>query len=165
MNVNCAGVYPRNNATLGQDSDSYPCRLGPRFAFIASASAALLLLRCIDPVLAGSSLPFHPSCGAITGLPCIFCGMTRALHLLLNGDFIGAIYFNWLAFPFLGAIIFLLALFAIEIAKRRVVWKLRVSFRVTRRRLTVFGLGLLLLCTLQTYRAVSQHKQQRLNAG
>ena len=44
MNVNCAGVYPRNNATLGQDSDSYPCRLGPRFAFIASASAALLLL-------------------------------------------------------------------------------------------------------------------------
>ncbi len=142
MNVNCAGVYPRNNATLGQDSDSYPCRLGPRFAFIASASAALLLLRCIDPVLAGSSLPFHPSCGAITGLPCIFCGMTRALHLLLNGDFIGAIYFNWLAFPFLGAIIFL--------------W-------VTRWRLTVFGLGLLLLWTLQTYLAVSQHKHELLN--
>src|SRR2546430_11615036 len=101
-NVNCAGVYARNNTTLGQDSDSYPCRLGPRFAFIVSASAALLLLRCIDPVLAGSWLPFHPSCGAITGLPCIFCGMTRALHLLLNGDFIGAIYFNWLSFPFLG---------------------------------------------------------------
>src|SRR5437773_9778059 len=145
MNVNCAGVYPRNNATLGQDSDSEPCRLGPRFAFIVSASAALLLLRYTDPVLAGSSLPFHPSCGAITGLPCIFCGMTRALHLLLNGDFIGAIYFNWLAFPFLGAIIFLFALFAIEIAKRRVIWRLSVVLRVTRWRLTVFGLGLLLL--------------------
>jgi hypothetical protein len=162
-NVNCAGVYARNNATLGQDSDSYPCRLGPRFAFIVSASAALLLLRCIDPVLAGSWLPFHPSCGAITGLPCIFCGMTRALHLLLNGDFIGAFYFNWLAFPFLGAIIFLFALFAIEIAKRRAIWRLSMVLRVTRWRLTVFGLGLLLLWTLQTYLAVSQHKHELLN--
>ncbi len=89
--------------------------------------------------------------------------MTRALHLLLNGDFIGAIYFNWLAFPFLGAIIFLFALFAIEIAKRRVIWRLRMVLRVTRWRLTVFGLGLLLLWTLQTYLAVSQHKHELLN--
>jgi len=163
-NENCAGVYSRNNATLEQGSDSYPCRLGPRFAFIMSASAALLLLRCIDPVVAGSWLPFHPSCCAITGLPCIFCGMTRALHLLLNGDFIGAIYFNWLAFPFLGAIIFLLALFAIEIAKRRVIWKLNVVLSMTRRRLMVFGLGLLLLWTLQAYLAISQHRHELLNS-
>ena len=162
-NENCADAYSRNNATLGQGSDSYPSRLGPRFVFIVSASAALLLLRCIDPVVAGSWLPFHPSCGAITGLPCIFCGMTRALHLLLNGDFIGAIYFNWLAFPFLGAIIFLLALFAIEIAKRRVIWKLNVVLSMTRRRLMVFGLGLLLLWTLQAYLAISQHRHELLN--
>src|SRR5437868_7751101 len=136
-NENCADAYSRNNATLGQGSDSSPCRLGPRFAFIVSASAALLLLRCIDPVVAGSWLLFHPSCGAITGLPCIFCGMTRALHLLLNGDFIGAIYFNWLAFPFLGAIILLFALFGIEIAKRRVIWRLSMVLRVTRWRLKI----------------------------
>src|SRR5437763_16238457 len=154
VNVSCARVYPRNNATLGQDSDSYPCRLGPRFAFIVSAAAALLLLRCIDPALAGSWLAFHPSCGAITGLPCIFCGMTRALHLLLNGDFIGAIYFNWLAFPFLGALIFLFALFAIEFAKRRVIWWLIMALRLTRWRLTVLVLRLLLVRTLQTYLAV-----------
>ena len=164
-NENSAGAHSKNNVTLGPDSESYPCCLGPRFAFITSASATLLLLRCIDPVVAGSWLPFHPSCGAITGLPCIFCGMTRALHLLLNGDFIGAIYFNWLAFPFLGAIIFLITLFAIEIAKRRVIWRLRVSLRVTRRRLTVFGLGLSLLWTLQTYLAVSQRKHELLNPG
>jgi len=89
--------------------------------------------------------------------------MTRALHLLLNGDFIGAIYFNWLAFPFLGAIIFLLALFAIEIAKRRVIWKLNVVLSMTRRRLMVFGLGLLLLWTLQAYLAISQHRHELLN--
>jgi hypothetical protein len=162
-NENCAGAYSSNNATLGQDSESYPCRLGPRFAFIVFASAALLLLRFIDPVVAGGWLPFHPSCGAITGLPCILCGMTRALHLLLNGDFTLTIYFNWLAFPFLGAISFLLALFALEIAKRRVIWRLSMILRMTRSRLTVFGLSLLLLWTLQTYLAVSQHKHELLN--
>jgi hypothetical protein len=89
--------------------------------------------------------------------------MTRALHLLLNGDLSGAIYFNWLAFPFLGAIFPLLALFAIETAKRRVIWRLSMILRVTRSRLTVFGLSLLLLWTLQTYLAVSQHKHELLN--
>src|SRR5437588_63884 len=51
----------------------------------------------------------------------------------------------------------------IVIAKRRVIWRLSVVLRVTRRRLTVFGLGLLLLWTLQTYLAVSQHKHELLN--
>jgi hypothetical protein len=163
-NENYAGAYSRNNATSGQDLESYPCRLGPRFAFIMSAPAALLLLRWIDPVVAGSWLPFHPSCGAITGLPCIFCGMMRALHLLLNGNFVGAIYFNWLAFPFLGAVIFLIALFAIEIARRRVIWRSNVVLSMTPRRLTVFGLGVLLLWALQVYLAVSQHKHELLNS-
>ena len=69
--------------------------------------------------------------------------MTRALHLLLNGDFIGAIYFNWLAFPFLGAVIFLFALFAIEIAKRRVIWRLRMILPVTRRATNGIWAGLI----------------------
>ena len=163
-NENCAGGYCRNDATFGQGLESYPCRLGPRLAFIMSALAALLFLRRIDPVVAGSWLPFHPSCGAITGLPCIFCGMTRALHLLLNGNFVGAIYFNWLAFPFLGAVIFLIALFAIEIARQRVIWKSSVVLSMTRPRLTAFGLGVLLLWTLQAYLAVSQHKHELLNS-
>src|SRR3981081_2571330 len=91
-NENCAGAYSSNNATLGQDSESYPCRLGPRFAFIVFASAALLLLRFIDPVVAGGWVPVHSSCGAITGLPCILCGMTRACiyssMAILPGQFI-----------------------------------------------------------------------------
>ena len=96
----------RNNATLGQDSERYPCRLGPRFAFIVSASATLLLLRCIDPVRRGQLVAVSSIMWRNHGITLHFCGMTRALHLLLNGDFIGAIYFNWLAFPFLGAVIF-----------------------------------------------------------
>src|SRR5438309_573973 len=62
-----------------------------------------------------------------------------------------------------GAIICLIVLFAIEIAKRRVIWRSSVILWVTRRRLTIFGLGLLLLWTLQTYLAVSQHKHEILN--
>jgi Protein of unknown function (DUF2752) len=156
-NENCAEAS-------GHDSESYPYRLRPRFAFILCASVALLLGRWIDPVVAGSWLPFHASCGAITGLPCIFCGMTRALHLLLNGDFVGAIYFNWLAFPLLAVVIFLIALFAIEVAQRRVIWRLSVVLPMTRRRLTIIVLGLLLLWTLQAYLAVSQHKYELLNS-
>ena len=143
---------------------NHPSHLVARLAFILGGSAILMLLRWIDPVVAGRWLPFHTSCGAITGLPCIFCGMTRALHFLLNGDFSGAIYFNWLAFPILAVVIFLIALFAIELLQCRVIWRLGVVLPMTRRRLTVLGLGLLLLWTLQAYLAVSQHKHELLNS-
>src|SRR5437879_848087 len=159
-----ASIFSSAVADYQDDSEKHPRHLVARLAFILGATTVLLILRWIDPVVAGRWLPFHRSCGAITGLPCIFCGMTRALHLLLNGDFVGAIYFNWLAFPFLAVVIFLIALFAIEVAKRRVLWRLSVVLPMTRRWLTVLGLGLLLLWTLQAYLAVSQHKHELLNS-
>jgi len=145
------------------DSENHPRHPVARLAFILGTSAILLILRWIDPVVAGSWLSFHTSCGVITGLPCIFCGMTRALHLLLNGDFQRAIYFNWLAIPFFAGVVFLIALFAIEMVKRRVIVNLSMLLRVTARRLTVLGLGLLSLWALQVYLAVSQHKHELLN--
>jgi hypothetical protein len=39
-----------------------------------------------------------------------------------------------------------------------------VVLSMTRRRLTAFGLGVLLLWTLQVYLAVSQHKHELLNS-
>jgi hypothetical protein len=155
--------FSRAAADYRDDSENHRRRLIARLAFILGTLALLLILRWIDPVVAGSWLPFHTSCGAITGFPCIFCGMTRALHLLLNGDFSGAIYFNWLAFPFLAVVVFLSALFAVEVAKRRVIVNLSMVLLVTFRRLTVTGLCLLLLWTLQAYLAVSQHKHELLN--
>src|SRR5438132_6270866 len=149
-----ASILSRAVADYRDDSKKHPRHLVARLAFILGATAVLLILRWMDPVIAGRWLPFHASCGAIIGLPCIFCGMTRALHLLLNGDFAGAIYFNWLAFPFVAVLVFLIALFAIEMARRRVIWRLRVVLPMTRRRLTVLGLGLVLLWTLQAYVAV-----------
>jgi hypothetical protein len=35
----------------------------------------------------------------VTGLPCPFCGGTRATHALLRGDFPLALYYNAVAFP------------------------------------------------------------------
>jgi hypothetical protein len=157
-------IFSSAPADYREESENYPSHLVARLAFILGGSAILMLLRWIDPMVAGRWLPFHTSCGAITGLPCIFCGMTRALYLLLNGDFSGAIYFNWLAFPVLAVVIFLIALFAIEVVQRRVIWRLGVVLPMTWRRLTVLGLGLLVLWTLQAYLAVSQHKHELLNS-
>src|SRR5205814_5267545 len=145
-------------------STDYHGQRAMRLAFMVGATAVLLILRSVDPVNLGNLVPFHTSCGAITGLPCIFCGMTRALHLLLNGNFSGAIYFNWLAFPFLAVAIFLIALFAVEVTKRRVIVHLNMILAVTLGRLTIIGLCLFLLWASQVYLAVSRHKQELLNS-
>jgi Protein of unknown function (DUF2752) len=162
------------------DNDNYATRSegdradrAIRLIFILGATLTLSVLRVVDPVVAGSWIPLHTSCGATTGLPCIFCGMTRALHFLLNGDFGGALYFNWLAFPFLAAVLFLVAVCVIEIAKRRVIlnWNsdapafawLQHGRPLTARKLAIIGLTLFMLWTLQVYLAVSQHKQELLN--
>ena len=152
-----------NNESYATKSDGVYVFCAIRLSFIFGATAALVVLRVVDPVIAGSWVPLHISCGAITGLPCIFCGMTRALHLLLNGNFGGALYFNCLAFPFLGAVAFLVAVCVIEIAKRRVILTWNASAPLTAPKLTIIGLTLLMLWTLQVYLAVSQHKHELLN--
>src|SRR5204862_3850599 len=137
-----ASIFSSAVADYQDDSEKHPRHLVARLAFILGATTVLLILRWIDPVVAGRWLPFHTSCGAITGLPCIFCGMTRALLLLLNGEFSGAIYFNWLAFPFLGAIVFLVAIFLVEISNRRIILTWNASAPLTARKLTMIGLTL-----------------------
>ena len=149
-----------NDSTRADADHAYWTR---RIIFLLGATVTLFILRVVDPVVAGSWIPLHTSCGAITGLPCIFCGMTRALHLLLNGDFGGALYFNWLAFLFLGAVVFLVVVCVIEIANRRIILTWDTRARLTARKLTIIGLTLFVLWTLQAYLAVSQHKHELLN--
>jgi hypothetical protein len=74
------------------------------------------MLALINPVSASAWVPFPTSCGAVTGLPCIFCGMTRALHYLLHGDVARAAYYNWLSIPLLLGAILLLICNALELA-------------------------------------------------
>jgi Protein of unknown function (DUF2752) len=136
-------------------------QLRGRAACIASLVLLLALLRYADPVALGRVLPVRTSCGAFTGLPCLFCGMTRALHLMLRGDFARALYFNWLAFPVLGAILCVIGLFTLELWRRCILLPLR--FDLAAPRLTTISLTLVALWILQAWLAVAQHKTELLN--
>lgn len=156
--------------SAGYGLHDHPRRLAPlqgrevllRAVFILGSLAGLWLLRAVDPVAMGGWLPFHTSCGAITGLPCLFCGMTRALHWLFNGELGRAFYFNWLAFPCTAAIAFLIALFLLEILFRRRIFNLN-ALAPTPQRLTIIMTAAISLWIFQAYLAVSQHKHELLN--
>lgn len=145
-----------------------PLQLSPneqrtRALAIGATLGLLWLLRALPVDGLPRWLPLQTSCGAFTGLPCIFCGGTRALHYLLNGNYSRALYFNWLAFPLLAFAILLVFLFGAELIFRR-----RLGIRLPRPRLTrknMAGALAALLCLwgLQVYLAVSQHKHELLN--
>jgi len=88
------------------------------FAFLAFRSLSVPGTSSASP-LPTPGLP----CGlhALTGLPCPFCGGTRAASAILVGDFERAIYLNPLAIPsvaiaaFLAVSLFLEAVFGIRI--------------------------------------------------
>ncbi len=124
--------------------------------------AVLFLLRNVRPDGLRTWL-WIPSCGAVTGLPCIFCGTTRALHFLLNGDFSRALYFNWLAFPLVAVTAMLIILLVAELLLGCNYLARLPTIRFTRASLGGLFAGLLLLWCLQVYLALSQHKHELLN--
>ncbi len=134
-----------------------------RIGTVGFVVAILAALRSLDPVQIGHYTPWPSSCGAITGLPCLFCGMTRALHSFLQGDFSRACYLNWLVVPTLLALLALLAACLFELAKngRAVPWPALLPR--TARGLCHVGTAIVLLWTVQCYLAVSQHKTELLN--
>jgi len=152
-------MSPAKSETTSLSLQRCVCRL----IVVAALATTLLLMRVIDPIVAGAWLPFHPSCGAVTGLPCIFCGMTRALHFLLNGDFDRAFYFNWLAFPLIAGVICLSVLLTLEIALQRKLLYFYLVAAISSRRLAIILLTIVALWTVQAYLAVSQHKRELLN--
>ena len=137
------------------------------------------MLRAVDPATVDSAwLPFATSCGAVTGLPCLFCGMTRALHHLLNAELGRALYFNWLAFPFASAALLIAAGLGAEIvtARRFLPRTLTISARPDSRcearnvargpsaRGWAVAVAVLVgLWLVQVSLAVAQHKQELLN--
>ena len=122
-----------------------------------------LLPLAVPPTGLPAWLPFSTSCGAITGLPCIFCGMTRALHFLFQGDFDRALYFNWLAFPAVAALGALIVIMLAEIVSGQNLLARLPRPHLNRRSLSGFLAGLFLLWGLQIYLAVSQRKHELLN--
>ncbi|HEY2799782.1 MAG TPA: DUF2752 domain-containing protein [Chthoniobacterales bacterium] len=125
--------------------------------------ATLLLLRAVPPSATARWLPFPTSCGAFTGLPCIFCGTTRALHFLLNGNWRSALYFNWLSFPLVAGAAMLFLTLLLELLLDRNLLSRLPKFRLTRLSFAGTLTALLLLWVLQVYLAVSRHKTELLN--
>src|SRR5205807_5067361 len=152
-------MSPAKSETTSLSLQRCVCRL----IVVAALATTLLLMRVIDPIVAGAWLPFHPSCGAVTGLPCIFCGMTRALQCLVNGDFDRALYFNWLAFPLIAGVICLSLLLTIEIALRRKLLHFYLVASLSSRRPAIILLRAAALWAVQVYLAISQHKRELLN--
>jgi hypothetical protein len=132
-----------------------------RQVYLALLPAVVLAL--YQPGSLPSWLPLPTSCGAITGLPCIFCGATRAIHHLLHGDFGKALYYNWLAFPLIGGALVLFAVNALELPLDRNFLARAPRLRLTRASFGSLVVGLVLLWCLQVYLAVSQHKTELLN--
>jgi len=104
--------------------------------------------------------------------------MTRALHHLLNGELGRALYFNWLAFPFAAAALFIAAGLGAEIVTARrflprtvtssagpdsLCEARTVARRRSARRWAVAVAVLFGLWLVQVSLAVAQHKQELLN--
>jgi hypothetical protein len=134
-----------------------------RIIFLSALGIFALLLRGFEPGTIASWVPFRTSCGAITGLPCLFCGLTRAFHYLLNGEFGRALYFNWLAFPIAAGALFLFAMSAMELALGRRFFVVAPVFRMTPRTISIGATILISLWVLQVYLAVSHNKRELLN--
>lgn len=133
-----------------------------RLAVSCGIAAALLGVRYVDPETV-SWFPLRTSCGAFTGLPCIFCGTTRGLHYLLNGDFTRAFYFNWLAFPVVAVGVAAVVAAVAEIAAQRRLVAARFTFRATPTSIAWTGGSLAALWLLQVSIAISLHKHELLN--
>jgi hypothetical protein len=134
-----------------------------RFVSLALLPAALGAIGFVEPGSLPRWFPFATSCGAITGLPCIFCGTTRGLHHLLHGEFGRALYYNWLAFPLLVGALGLAGLNALEVALNRNFLARLPRPRLGRAHWSALAVGFVLLWCFQIYLVVSQHKTQLLN--
>jgi Protein of unknown function (DUF2752) len=143
-------------------------RLGPlekrrRIVNVVLLPTALAALFFVGPGTLPKWFPFATSCGAFTGLPCIFCGVTRGLHYLLHGEFGRALYFNWLAFPLVAGALALFLVHALELVLDRRLLACMPRVHLTRASLGALFAGLILLWCLQVYLAVSRHKTELLN--
>jgi hypothetical protein len=134
-----------------------------RVFHLALLPGALFALAVLEPNSLPVWWPFATSCGAVTGLPCIFCGTTRALHYLLQAEFARALYYNWLAFPLLAGAVALFLLNGLELLLDRNFLARLPRPSLTHRSLGALAAGFILLWCFQVYLAISQHKTELLN--
>lgn len=135
-----------------------------RVVAIAIISFGAVALRAVNPETV-SWLAMQKSCGAFTGLPCIFCGTTRAVHLLLNAEYARALYFNWLAFPVAMVGVVAVLLFASELLRSRRLVRVECFFTATPRVAVLGATALVVLWAVQVALALAFHKHELLNSS
>lgn len=85
------------------------------------------------------------------------------MHHLLNGDFAGALYFNWIAFPLTAVSLAMLWLFAAEVVLRRPLMASSFSFHLTPRRVATIACAITALWAFQVTLALRMDKRELLN--
>ncbi|MCK9590267.1 MAG: DUF2752 domain-containing protein [Terrimicrobiaceae bacterium] len=107
-------------------------RLSPegRWLRLGLAFATLLMMLGLALARSGCRPPLFP-CGfhAVSGLPCLFCGGTRAVSAVLHGNLPMAFYLNALAFPVLALVAMILVGLLVEAATGRPIAPWETYFR------------------------------------
>lgn len=96
----------------------------------------------------------------VVGIPCLFCGGTRATHFILHGEFQRALYFNWIAFPALAAAVSLVLVMSLEIGRCRA---LLPSVRLRKSQWMTLGVVAALMWGHHVYDALYSPKPELLN--
>lgn len=115
-------------------------------AGLCAGILAVLLLLALQRSAGRAGLPGLP-CGfhAVSGLPCLFCGGTRAARAFLHGDFARAFYLNPLAYPAVLIMVFACLVLLAEAVGGRVLAPWEFLFRQLNRGVPVFlGLAIVL---------------------
>lgn len=109
-------------------------RLRAQSRWLRAGLAIALLLAVLSLAFLHSERRFSLSmfpCAfhSISGLPCLFCGGTRAVSAILGGNPQAAVYLNVLAFPVLALAGLVVCVFLIEAAAGRLIGPWEKMFR------------------------------------
>ena len=96
-----------------------------RAGLAAGLAAVFAIVIALPPLLKAPSLAWPCGFHFLTGLPCLFCGGTRAVRALGHGQWELAAYLNPLAFPAAALGLLLVGLLALEAAtgRRAIRWE------------------------------------------
>ena len=100
-------------------------RVGLAIALLLATFSVAFLHSERRPSLSLFPCAFH----SISGLPCLFCGGTRAVSAILDGNPQSAVYLNVLAFPVLALAGIVVCVFLIEAVAGRLIGPWEKIFR------------------------------------
>lgn len=135
-------------------------RLSAAAAILAVLGALALLPASpsLLPALPGGCM-FHK----LSGLPCVFCGGTRATSALLHGNLERAWYLNPLALPVVAMLLITAAICLLEAARNRPLLDWPRFFKRARPLLPIVFIGLLILWFPHVWGALRASKTELID--